>query len=600
MIEFVRDVPGKHPPVRESDQFATATEDRYKVLEVLGEGGFGTVYLAEDRVLKQRVAIKVLHLGQTDERTRQRFIFEAQTAANLRHSGIVNVFDIVQTPDGLQQVMEFYPGGTLKDLVEREGALPPRRTLEITLKVLDALAFAHKKGIIHRDIKPANIFFAEDGAIKIGDFGLCASFESHDHTLTGEAMGTPLYMAPEQMKDAKDVDQRGDIYSLGLTLYFMLTGERPAVVDLSMVPASLRPMISRASAQNRDRRLETCEAFKTMINDVLPLLAEDAAASDVGAAFLPEDIFESAILNIGGGRSDSSADTTRETSSIAQAGKSLSIAVGVAIVSVFLTLGIVGGYVTLTSRNSGTAQTSATALGTEEGSPLIAPVSPMESGGLENTEANIAPAGVGSWPDQSARPLPSAGQSGGTGNDQGLQQPSPGAALWGQAQPAGASSGFAGAQRSRFPPPDGQRARPGGPGSGGGQQIDTSSLPFHVPAPSLRPIAEAVGSLIYWIEVEGGPESSATLSRVAEVLQGGYQVDPRNPIFPYLMGRISERMNDEPTARAFYSQVELKSPVFLERSGEFMQKVLDLAGVQVNSEEAQELLFGTPAPSLLR
>lgn len=251
-------------------------QDRYRLQRVLGKGGFGVVYLAHDRVLDQDVAIKVLKLGAATEGYKKRFIFEARTAAKLRHMAIVNVFDIVQTEGGLQLVMEYYPGGTLADLIKREGRVPPKEALAYIRQIALGLAFAHRKGIIHRDIKPANIFFADDETVKLGDFGICASYENHDHTMTGEVIGTPLYMAPEQQKDSKDVDPRADIYALGMTLYHMIVGRPPRVVNLDEVPPRLRPMLQQLTAYDRKERPASCQQLVAMIDQI----AKDLGKSD--------------------------------------------------------------------------------------------------------------------------------------------------------------------------------------------------------------------------------------------------------------------------------------------------------------------------------
>lgn len=244
-------------------------QDRYRLQRVLGKGGFGVVYLAHDRVLDQDVAIKVLKLGAATEGYKKRFIFEARTAAKLRHMAIVNVFDIVQTEGGLQLVMEFYPGGTMADLIKRDGKIQPKEALGYIRQIALGLGMAHKKGIIHRDIKPANIFFSDDQMVKLGDFGICASYESHDHTMTGEVIGTPLYMAPEQQKDSKDVDPRADIYALAMTLYHMITGRPPRVVNLEDLPPRIRPLIQQATAYDRKERPASCQQLVAMIDQIV-------------------------------------------------------------------------------------------------------------------------------------------------------------------------------------------------------------------------------------------------------------------------------------------------------------------------------------------
>lgn len=266
----VPDTGGEPSRTRGSDvdmsDFSASVRDRYRLIRVLGKGGFGIVYLAHDRVLDQDVAIKILKFGLSTENDRQRFIFEARTGAKLRHPAIVNVFDIIQTEEGLQLVMEYYPGGTLSQLIKREGALPLLQALDYTKQIAAGLAYAHKKNIIHRDIKPANVFLAGDDIVKLGDFGICAHYETHDHTMTGEIIGTPLYMAPEQTRNAKDVDPRSDLYALGMTLYHMLSGHPPRVVDLDGFDPDVKSFSKKVTAYERRDRPVSAEQLMHMID----------------------------------------------------------------------------------------------------------------------------------------------------------------------------------------------------------------------------------------------------------------------------------------------------------------------------------------------
>lgn len=246
--------------------FSGTARDRYRLIRVLGKGGFGVVYLAHDRVLEQDVAIKILKLNLAGDGYRKRFIFEARTAAKLRHSSIVNVFDIRQTKSGLQLVMEYYPGGTLDQLIRKEKKIDPKRALELLRQVAVGLSYAHDKNIIHRDIKPGNIFFGDDETVKLGDFGICAHYEHHDNTMTGEVIGTPYYMAPEQARDSTDVDPRSDIYALGLTLYHMVSGKPPRVVNLQLVPQPLRRFIAKTTAEDRSERPASCRQLIALID----------------------------------------------------------------------------------------------------------------------------------------------------------------------------------------------------------------------------------------------------------------------------------------------------------------------------------------------
>lgn len=256
------------PDQTPSDELPSALKDRYRLVRVLGQGGFAHVYLAYDSVLDQQVAVKVLKLGLASEDARKRFLFEARVGAKLRHPNIATVFDIVQTAEGLQMIMEYYPEGTLKDRFKKKGALRRREAIDIARQVGLALAYAHRRNFIHRDVKPANIFMTGEGVVKLGDFGIAARTEMHEYTQTGMIVGTPLYMAPEQATDSRDVDPRADLYSLGLVMYHMLTGHSPRVLDLAMVDEEFRDLLRRATEPERKRRLVSAEQFVAMLDQI--------------------------------------------------------------------------------------------------------------------------------------------------------------------------------------------------------------------------------------------------------------------------------------------------------------------------------------------
>jgi serine/threonine protein kinase len=225
-----------------------AAISHYKILERLGQGGMSVVYKALDTRLRRSVAIKILppHLV-ADEKNRLRFIQEAQAASALNHPNICTVHDIDEY-DGIHfMVMEFIDGETLRKTLERRGPLPVREVIDIGLKVADALKAAHAKGIIHRDIKPDNIMISKDGYVKVMDFGLAKLMAISDEppsqakplsadlvpyqllkTSVSTLQGTAAYMAPEQIEN-KQVDERTDIFSLGIVLYEMLSGTPPFV-----------------------------------------------------------------------------------------------------------------------------------------------------------------------------------------------------------------------------------------------------------------------------------------------------------------------------------------------------------------------------------
>jgi serine/threonine protein kinase/Flp pilus assembly protein TadD len=203
------------------------TISHYRILEKLGEGGMGVVYRAEDTRLGRAVAIKVLpqHLGGDDE-AKRRFIQEAKAASTLDHPNICTIHEIDETKDGqIFMVMALCEGHTVREMLAR-GPLDLVRAVDIAIGVARGLERAHERGIVHRDIKPANIMVAGDGAVKIMDFGIAKLAGEATITRKGSSIGTVAYMSPEQTS-GKAVDQRTDIWSLGVVLYEMLTGQRP-------------------------------------------------------------------------------------------------------------------------------------------------------------------------------------------------------------------------------------------------------------------------------------------------------------------------------------------------------------------------------------
>ena len=200
---------------------------QYEIVSLIGGGGMGLVYKAQDTRLKRPVALKLLPPELTrDETAKQRFLQEAQAASALDHPNICTIHEINETPDGqLYLVMAYYEGETLKEKIER-GPLAIGEALDIASQVGQGLAKAHEAGITHRDIKPANLMLTADGTVKILDFGLAKLAGAEDITQTGTALGTVAYMSPEQLR-GQEVDQRSDIWSLGVVTYEMVAGQRP-------------------------------------------------------------------------------------------------------------------------------------------------------------------------------------------------------------------------------------------------------------------------------------------------------------------------------------------------------------------------------------
>jgi len=201
--------------------------ERYELEELVGTGGMSSVYRARDRLLERPVALKILHEQYTlDPEYVERFRREARAVAQLAHPNIVTVIDRGEQ-DGRQFIVfEYIDGENLKQVVNREGALPVREAVELTIQVARALGFAHERGIVHRDVKPQNVILGEDGRAKVTDFGIARSLDVDGVTQTGTVVGTSDYIAPEQAQ-GRQVDAQTDVYSLGVVLYELLTGEVP-------------------------------------------------------------------------------------------------------------------------------------------------------------------------------------------------------------------------------------------------------------------------------------------------------------------------------------------------------------------------------------
>ena len=200
---------------------------KYEVKREIACGGMGTIYLATDTKLGRDVAIKMLHPQYSGEPAfAQRFLREAWAMAKLDHPNIIRIWSVEEEEQSHCIVMEYFPGQDLKHLIRSRGPLPLAESLAITTQIIQGLAYAHYMGIIHRDIKPANILVDQEGTVKITDFGIAAAFSESSLTVDGTVMGTPEYMAPEQAR-AEPVGAHTDLYSVGILLYELLTGQTP-------------------------------------------------------------------------------------------------------------------------------------------------------------------------------------------------------------------------------------------------------------------------------------------------------------------------------------------------------------------------------------
>lgn len=247
--------------------------NRYKILSLLGEGGMGEVFLAADQQTGQNVAVKILaRLLSTNPESLERFKREAETLRQLDHPNIVKFVDAFDHKGQYVIVMEYIPGGSLFDLL-KQGPLPIDRSRQIALDLCDALIRAHRLGVVHRDIKPDNVLMSEDGTPKLADFGVARLNEGTRMTRTGTQVGTPYYMAPEAW-EGKPLDERADIWSLGVMLYEMLSGKVPfdgdsgaAVMNKVLttpppdmrklradVPAHLAKIVGKMLTRDKNRR----------------------------------------------------------------------------------------------------------------------------------------------------------------------------------------------------------------------------------------------------------------------------------------------------------------------------------------------------------
>ena len=258
----------------------TLVDGRYRIEKKLGSGGMADVYCAEDSQLGRRVALKVLHRRfAEDAQFVERFRREASSAAGLQHPNIVGIFDRGEWDGTYYIAMEFVEGRTLKDIIREKGPAPPEAAADITLQVLRAARFAHKRGVVHRDIKPHNVLIDNDGRVRVTDFGIARAGTS-DMTETGSIMGTAQYLSPEQAQ-GKPVDARSDLYSIGVVLYELLTGrvpfdaESPVTVALKQVneapippralvpevPPGLEAIVLRALEKDPARRFASADEF---------------------------------------------------------------------------------------------------------------------------------------------------------------------------------------------------------------------------------------------------------------------------------------------------------------------------------------------------
>ena len=278
---------------------------RYEILKRIGSGGMADVYMAKDQKLNRNVAVKVLKREYVDdEKFLKKFQIEAQAVASLTHPNIVNIYDVGAENGVNYIVMELAGGITLKEYIKKKGYLSPQETVDVSIQIASAISHAHNHHIIHRDIKPQSILISEDGMIKVTDFGIAKAANTNTVTSTATAMGSVHYISPEQAK-GRFCDEKSDIYSLGITMYEMITGKVPfdhengvtiALMHLQNdivppseikegIPDSLEKIILKCVMKKPEERYQTAEE---LIED-LKLVFQDTSGDYVGFAPAVDD-----------------------------------------------------------------------------------------------------------------------------------------------------------------------------------------------------------------------------------------------------------------------------------------------------------------------
>ena len=308
-------------PSTSSQMIGTVLSGRYKLEAKLGSGGMSTVYLARDTTLDRPVAVKVMHREMSEQEDQlQRFRQEARAVAKLSHPNVVAVIDAGEDGGHPYIVFEYVEGETLKQRINRVGALDPQEALAYAIEIARGLTVAHNRNMVHRDIKPQNVLIDSEGRAKLTDFGISRQLEQDGMTATGRVLGTTDYVAPEQAM-GHPVDQRSDVYSLGVVLYEMLVGQVPFHADSQVgvamkhvneelpdvqqrrpeLSAAAAMVVERATAKDQDRRYQEVGELIDDLGTALEVEAARAGATTGEATSVLEAV-PPAERKLSGGR----------------------------------------------------------------------------------------------------------------------------------------------------------------------------------------------------------------------------------------------------------------------------------------------------------